>query len=239
MCHGTFCNFDQHGKQSFLKRKTKIFSLLRLGQLLYLRQYPRKAHVHALYHVRKWNVFASLLGFLLNLVSRRRFVGYIHYPREPIETISNRNVNRLSKNTIPLIGIGNDLSISSTHVQDDGIRRPGGDASHFDVTDAMIHPHQGNVPQQGQGASTNGAGLERGSHTRAFGVANGRDEAFRRCVAGEGFYEGGPDESDDVILMVCCGLSGQEAFSSGCNVGLARICQDMIRCLIVITFPGG
>jgi hypothetical protein len=58
-----------------------------------------------------------LFGFLLDVVSRTRIIAEIDYPSKAIEAVSNSDVKRLSKYSITLSGVSDDLCVSTGHIE--------------------------------------------------------------------------------------------------------------------------
>ena len=54
-----------------------------------------------------------LFRFLLDVVTWTGIIAKIDDSGKPIETISDRDIKRLSENTVPLSGVGNDLGIAA------------------------------------------------------------------------------------------------------------------------------
>ena len=61
----------------------------------------------------------SLFRQLLNVIARTGVIGQFEHSRKPIQTIAHSYVNSLSEYLVSVLRIGYNLSIPTTHVQDD------------------------------------------------------------------------------------------------------------------------
>lgn len=77
--------------------------------------------------------------YLLNVVPRTGIIRQIKDPSKSVQAISNCNVYCLAKNTIPSLAVGNNLSISSTHIQHNWIISPSHYPPHFNMCYAVIN----------------------------------------------------------------------------------------------------
>ena len=75
----------------------------------------------------------SLLCFLLNIEAGARIVAEVDDSRKSIETVTHRNVERLTKYPITLLRVRDDLRIASRHVKHDRVLRACDLSSHFDI----------------------------------------------------------------------------------------------------------
>ena len=90
------------------------------------------------------------------------------------------------------------------------------------MSDAVVHPNDGLVPQRGQHARCEGDALERGAHARALGIAYYVDVGDAEV----GFAESVFDEGDDVGAVVAGGVFGEEAFARGGVEGVSDVGKD-------------
>lgn len=68
-----------------------------------------------------------------NIQSRRGIIRQPDDPREPIQTVPDRDIQRLAEYPITLLRIGDHLGVSARDVEDDGVVGLGDVAAHFDV----------------------------------------------------------------------------------------------------------
>ena len=84
-----------------------------------------------------FHVLAQELPFskLLNVVAGCRVVGQVEDSSEPIETVSDGDIKSLSKDPVPFLSIGNDLSVASRYIQYHGVLSSCDLSAHFDIYD--------------------------------------------------------------------------------------------------------
>jgi hypothetical protein len=70
---------------------------------------------------------------LLDVESGTRIVREPDDSGKPIETVPDGDVERLAKDTIPLLRIRDHLRVSARNVQDDGVGGTGDHSAHLDV----------------------------------------------------------------------------------------------------------
>lgn len=90
----------------------------RLYHILEIRQYPREAHIHTLNRIGHINQHISFFSQLLNIIPRGRIIRYIRYSRKPIQTIPDSDIQSLPENAISVGSVCDDLTISSTYIED-------------------------------------------------------------------------------------------------------------------------
>ncbi len=73
-----------------------------------------------------------------NILSRTGIITNADDPSEPIQAISDGNVQRFSKDAITLPGVCNDLGVSTRDIQDDGISGTGDLSTHLDVCVSVV-----------------------------------------------------------------------------------------------------
>lgn len=62
-----------------------------------------------LHRVRQGDVLCPLLGHLLDIEAGTRIVGQLNDPRESVQTVSHSNIDGLPEDSVPLVGISDDL----------------------------------------------------------------------------------------------------------------------------------
>lgn len=75
----------------------------------------------------------SLLGFLFDVVSGTGVIAEVDHASKPVETVTNRNIQSLSKDSVALLRVCDDLGVSARDVQHDWILRTRDLSSHLDV----------------------------------------------------------------------------------------------------------
>lgn len=90
------------------------------------------------------------------------------------------------------------------------------------MSHAVVHSHDGLVPEARQDPDGEGADLERGPHAGPAGVA----EAVEVGGGDAGGLEGGVDQGEEVVEVVVGGLPREEAVAGGSDVGVAGVGED-------------
>jgi len=75
----------------------------------------------------------SLLGFLLDVVSWTWVVAQVDHPSKPVQAIPDGDVKRLSENTVPLLGVSDNLGVASRDVEYDWVLSTSDLSTHFNV----------------------------------------------------------------------------------------------------------
>merc|ERR1719369_108359 len=82
------------------------------------------------------------------------------------------NVYGLSKDPVPLLAVCYHLGVPPTNVQHSGVLCPCNQASHFNVTNAMIHTNNRFVPQLSNSSSNYSHTGQGSSHPWTFGICH-------------------------------------------------------------------
>ena len=72
---------------------------------------------------------------------------YLQYPCKSIQAVTNSYVNCFSKYTIATLQVCDNLSVSTTHVQDSGVNSTCHKSSHLNMSNTMIDSHHRFLPQ--------------------------------------------------------------------------------------------
>lgn len=230
--HGPLRNLNQHGKDCFLQGKAEILdgearalgsALQQLcGQGLGAGEDAGEGAVHALDDVRELEQQLALLGQLLDVVARRGVVADVEHAGEAVEAVADGDVERLAKDAVALLGVGNDLGVAAADVQHDGVVGAGDLAAHFDVADAVVDADEGSIPEQGQGARANGHAGEGRAHAGTLGEADAVD------VGGgdTGLGDGAAGEGDELGAVVEGGVFGEEARAGRGDECVSQVGED-------------
>lgn len=217
MRHGPLRNLNQHGKDCLLQREAEILdseartlgsALQQLrGQGLCAGEDAGEGAVHALDNVGELEQLLALLGQLLDVVARRGVVADVEHAGEAVEAVADGDVERLAKDAVPLLGVGNDLGVAAADVQHDGVICAGDLAAHLDVSDAVVDADEGLIPEEGQGARADGDAGEGRAHAGALGEADAVDVGGGDARLGDG----AAGEGDELSAVVEGGVFGEEA----------------------------
>jgi len=130
------------------------------------------------------------------------------------------------------------LGVAAADVKDGRIVCAGDGAAHLDVTDAVVHADEGEVPHEREGTCCECYGLERCAHARAFRVGYAGEGGGDQVSLGEGAF----DEANDPLAVVERGVFREEASSCWRDVGMTKICEDVDRCggvVVVLDYAYG
>ena len=160
--------------------------------------HPPTTLTHALDHVGQRHKHAPALGRLLYVVTRRGVVReacvrrgvtrprpeyapthssarLTDEPREPIEAVADRNVNRLAKHAIAARRVADHLRVAAAHVEYNRVYCTRNNAPHLDVSNAVVHTDERHAPELAERTSSKCTGSERRAHARAARKANNTD----------------------------------------------------------------
>ena len=167
-------------------------------------------------------MFVGFSRTQFNVVPWTGVVGQTNDARKSIQTVAHGNVNGFTKNSIPLLGVRNDLCVATADVEDDGVDGTRTDSAHFDMTDAMVDANNGHTPQLRECASAQGRGAEWGPHPGALCETNAVD--LIGCDTGQG--QGFAHQGCCVCLMVPGCFTRQKTLPRWGDEGFSRIGKD-------------
>lgn len=158
----------------------------------------------------------------LDVEPRCRVVRQPQLPRDPVQAVAHRHVERLAEDAVAAARVGHDLRVAARRVQHHRVREPRREAAHLDVRDAVVHRHERDAAQQRERLREDGDGGERPAHAGALGVG---DSGYLGNVQ-TGLPQRALGQGDDLGAMVLGHLLGEEALARRRVVRLAYVAVD-------------
>lgn len=183
-----------------------------------------KADIHSLCGVGKGYEPGATPSLLLDVLAWTGIVAESNDSSEAIQAVANGDVERLTKDAVPLCRVCNHLSVATGHVEDDRVVRSSDGPSHLDVADAVVDADKRLLVHERERPCYNGNALKRSSHAGTFGVADAVDFGERlESGAAHGFG----DDADDPLLVMFGGVAGLEAGARGRDVRVSHIGENL------------
>lgn len=110
--HGRFCLGDSFlAHLRLLLLSESLFATF--DQVLQVGEDPTERDIHTFNDIGKLNIVAAFLSHLLDVVSRRRIIAEPNNASKSVQTISNGDIERLSKDSIPFFRVSDDLCVTA------------------------------------------------------------------------------------------------------------------------------